>query len=653
MSNIIESNITTNDTILAEPLVGIQPTILSEPYYIDYDNYITRRNNRTFTENSMGERKYEATTISSQNELDLIEEHNNRVKSHLAQFALPKDSENNFIDIYGRSVTYSGVKGLKKVGVQLPLTQIHIDEIIKCSQDIVYFAEHYVQILTPLGYRPVLLRDFQLDLLLQLRDSNRNIVKLPRQAGKSVTTCIYYLHKLIFSPIPETIGFGANIMDLAQENLDRLKQMFIGMGEYPYMQIGVDTWNKTSIVLEGKKRVLTSAMGDRPFTGYTLSGIFVDEVAFIGNIEEIETSLIPTLSQARNGGDLIYISTPKGKNAFYEKWMASIEGRSELKHFGITWDTIPGRDEAYKEKMLKSGMTIQKFRQEYQTTFVGSSYTLVDGDMLEYINANHIKSEPIDKYHLDGVRQYDKPIKDHRYVLSLDGAKDGIDELSFHIIDVTSFPFRQVLSANLMIEYLRMPFYINLIAKDYNDATIIVENNEGAGQSIVDSLNFNYEYPYLYKDHGKSYFGFRTTSKTRNGILSSLKMFVEKEYIIIQDEKTYQQLLRFVDNGSGKYEAEKGYKDDLVMSLAIAFAPFQNMKNFNDYDTLITIMENNMKDNQEEMESLQDMLSTGFFSDDSLEFEGLDDDPIITSKMDEFLDSFVIDDDLSYLLDDK
>jgi hypothetical protein len=130
-------------------------------------------------------------------------------------------------------------------------------------------------------------------------------------------------------------------------------------------------------------------------------------------------------------------------------------------------------------------------------------------------------------------------------------------------------------------------------------------------------------------------------------------MFVEKEYIIIQDEKTYQQLLRFVDNGSGKYEAEKGYKDDLVMSLAIAFAPFQNMKNFNDYDTLITIMENNMKDNQEEMESLQDMLSTGFFSDDSLEFEGLDDDPIITSKMDEFLDSFVIDDDLSYLLDDK
>lgn len=644
----MSADITTNNQTETAEIIEI-----IEPYYITYDDYLVRRNNRTFTENAMGERKYEATTISAQNELDLIEEHYKRVKSHLQQFELPKDEENNFLDIYNRSITYSGVKGLKKCGSILPLTQAHIDEIIKCSQDIVYFAEHYVQILTPLGYRPVLLRDFQLDLLLQLHTHNRNLIKLPRQAGKSVTTCIYYLHKLIFSPTPETIGFAANIMDLAQENLDRLKQMFIGMGEYPYIQIGVDTWNKTSIVLEGKKRVLTSATSDSPFRGYTLTGVFIDEAAFIGNLEEIETSLLPALSQARNGGDLIYISTPKGKNVFYEKWMAAVNGKSELKHFGITWDTIPGRDEAFKEKMLKTGMSIQKFRQEYQTTFVGSSYTLVDGDLLEYINNNDIITDisKLPHYHLEGVRQYEKPIPNHRYVLSLDGAKDGIDELSFHVIDITSFPFKQVLSANLLIEYLRMPFYINLIAQDYNTATIIIENNEGAGQSIVDSLNFNYEYPYLYKDVGKSYFGFRTTSKTRNGILSSLKMFIEKQYLILQDEKTYQQLLRFVDSGSGKYEAEKGYKDDLVMSLAIAFAPFQNMKNFNNYDTLITIMENNMKDNQEEMEELQEMLSVGFFQDESLEF-GDDEDPVISAKYDEFLDSFIVDDDFSEFMNE-
>lgn len=616
----------------------------TDEYYIEYDDYIHRRNNRTFTENSMGERKYDAITISSSNELALIEEHYRRVTKHLQQFQLPKNSEGNHIDIYGRSIVFEGLKGLKKCGVQLPLTQIHIDEIIKCSQDIVYFAEHYVQILTPLGYRPVLLRDFQLDLLLQLKSHNRNLIKLPRQAGKSVTTCIYYLHKLIFSPVPETIGFAANVLSLAQENLDRLKEMFISLGDYPYIQIGVDTWNKTNITLEGKKRVLTSAMNDRPFMGYTLTGIFIDEAAFINNLEELETSLLPTLSQARNGGDLIYISTPKGKNAFYEKWMAAVQGRSELLHFGITWDTIPGRNEAFKEKMLKSGMTIQKFRQEYQTTFIGSSHTLVDGDMLEYINNNYIKPIPIDFYQLDGVRQYDKPLKNHRYVLSLDGAKDGIDELSFHVIDITSFPFKQVLAANLLIEYLRMPFYINLIASEYNMATIIVENNEGAGQSIVDSLNYNYEYPYLYKDVGKSYFGFRTTSKSRNGILSSLKMFIEKEYLILQDDKTYQQLLRFVDNGSGKFEAERGHKDDLIMALAIAFAPFQNMKNFSDYDKLITIMENNMKDNVDEQEQLQEMLSLGFFSEDIDDYE-YNDDPIINAKYDEFLDSFVIDDD--------
>ena len=639
---------TSSDTSSDTPSDTSSDTLEDDvPYHLEYDEYLEIRNNRSFTENSMGERKYDAITISAENELSLIEEHYKRVTAHLKQFELPKNDEGNFIDIYGRSIIFEGLKGLKKTGVQLPLTQLHIDEIIKCSQDIIYFAEHYVQILTPLGYRPVLLRDFQFDFLLQLQSYNRNLAKLPRQAGKSVTTCIYYLHKLIFSPVPETIGFAANVLSLAQENLDRLKEMFVGLGNHPYIQIGVDTWNKTNITLEGKKRILTSAMSDRPFMGYTLTGLFVDEFAFINNMEEIETSLLPTLSQARNGGDVIYISTPKGKNVFYEKWMLAISGNSEFKHFGITWDTIPGRNEEFKERMLRSGMTVQKFRQEYQTTFIGSSHTLVDGDMLEYINNNYIKPTPQEFYQLDGVRQYEKPLPNHRYVLSLDGAKDGIDELSFHVIDITTFPFKQVLSANLLIEYLRMPFYINLIGTDYNLATIIVENNEGAGQSIVDSLNYNYEYPYLYKDMGKSYFGFRTTSKTRNGILSSLKMFIEKEYLIIQDDKTYQQLLRFVDSGSGKFEAEKGHKDDLVMALAIAFAPFQNMKNFNDYDKLINIMENNMKDSVEEKEQLQEILSLGFFNDDPLDGE-YNDDPIINAKYDEFLDSFVIDDVFDY-----
>ena len=140
-----------------------------------------------------------------------------------------------------------------------------------------------------------------------------------------------------------------------------------------------------------------------------------------------------------------------------------------------------------------------------------------------------------------------------------------------------------------------MPEHLDELGRYYNNALIIIENNEGAGQSIADTLWSIYEYPNMYRDKKgqgqigfKKFTGFRTTSTSRKIILNLLKIFVDEGKLIINSRITLQQFYTFTKRKTGnKYEAEDGYFDDLVMSLAIMFAPFTMNRQFDDYKMFI------------------------------------------------------------------
>jgi hypothetical protein len=63
--------------------------------------------------------------------------------------------------------------------------------------------------------------------------------------------------------------------------------------------------------------------------------------------------------------------------------------------------------------------------------------------------------------------------------------------------------------------------------------------------------------------------GWTTSRKTRPVILENLKKLVVKDEIKINSIRTVNELDTFVWTKSGKQEADIGYNDDLVMSLAI------------------------------------------------------------------------------------
>jgi len=95
---------------------------------------------------------------------------------------------------------YLGNPLLKKANTTQGFTEDQVIEFAKCIDDPVYFAKHYINIVT-LDHGLQLFNPYPFqELMLDRFHNNRfNICKLPRQSGKSTIVVSYLLHYAIFN----------------------------------------------------------------------------------------------------------------------------------------------------------------------------------------------------------------------------------------------------------------------------------------------------------------------------------------------------------------------------------------------------------------------------------------------------------------------
>lgn len=324
-----------------------------------------------------------------------------------------------------------------------------------------------------------------------------------------------------------------------------------------------------------------------------------DEAAFIkpDAWEEFADSIFPSQSSLAWKKSII-ISTAKGLNHFHDivqrAAASTIKNKADPDNYDgtilveVDWKEVPrfGSDgsltkpEDFRKKIIeKFGRAY--FEQNYGNNFTGSAETMIDADLLEAM----IPATPQEVLNIGdsiaGLKIYEYPVKDGVYILGVDAAKDGEDEFAVQVLNITQFPFKQVAAARVQVNYLEMPEYLYQWGIEYNTALMIIENNEGAGQSIADTLMREYEYPNMHYDDKKLYPGFRTTVKTRPQILKLLQVLLNAEKILLQDKATIDDFLRF-EKINGKYQAAEGH-DDTIMALAMCMVPLINMDNFGDY----------------------------------------------------------------------
>ena len=543
---------------------------------------------------------------------------------------IEKDSEDYYLDAFGGRIAFNGNRQIKPFHTKINLSDIHIQEIKKCSEDIDYFKNNYVQFRTKSGIGFPDHREYQEKFIHSLNDENdQYLVVFPRQAGKSATTAVWLTWLFLFKE-QINIGICANRGSTATDFLSNVKNIFSLLPIW--FQQGIKVWNVKRIEGENGTRILTDATSGDSFRGSTMNVVVVDEAAYVAATkwESFVDSVLPSQSSLA-WKKTIFISTPNGLNHFYsmvkdskkrkvienvqESEIEEIKKKetvldvvknkygtfdvqidkpsNDMELITVDWRKVPRYDrkgnlidpETFKQQVIdRDGL--QFFLQAYACEFLGSSHTLISGDVLKEIES----VKPKDRIFVQGteefVKIYEEPLENHKYILSVDPAKDGRDYFALHMIDVTKFPFKQVASGRLQIDYLLMPNFLYDFANSYNTAFTIIENNEGAGQSIADTLKRDFEYENLYYDRSgnkfKTYPGFRTTPKSRAQLLETLKLLIENKKLEIYDSDTILELQRFI-LVKKKFQAEEGFHDDLVMSLAIGFCLFNDIQNFEDF----------------------------------------------------------------------
>jgi hypothetical protein len=479
--------------------------------------------------------------------------------------------------------------------------------------------------------------DFQKKIVKTIHENRFTICKLPRQSGKSTTTVSYLMHYAMFNP-NSNIAILANKSSTARDILSRLQLAYENLPKW--MQQGVVNWNKGNIELENKSTIVAAATSSSAIRGGSYNIIFLDEFAFVPtNIaESFFSSVYPTISSGQKT-KMVIVSTPYGMNQFYKLWVDAEKERNDYIPIEVHWSEVPGRDEAWKDQTIRN-TSPEQFQQEFECEFLGSVNTLISPAKIK--SASYM--DPIRSQ--GSVDQFEEPIKDHTYVVTVDVAR-GVDKdySAFVVFDVTQMPFKVVaLYKNNEVKPFVFPNIISEIAKRYNEAHILTEVND-IGQQIAEALQFEIEYPNvlmctqkgragqilgaMYSGRGSS-MGVRMTKQIKRVGCANLKTLIEGDKMIINSFKIIQEMSTFAKRGQS-WQAEDGSNDDLMMCLVI-FGWVSNQGYFKELTN-----QNARQQMYVEQQKLieEDMAPFGFVDD------GINSDPMTEETIDEYGDRWV------------
>lgn len=199
------------------------------------------------------------------------------------------------------------------------LTDAEVDEIIKCSNDLTYFAEKYIKINTVDGLSASTPNKNQNDVFDDFCDKSSKsviVVDADRQTRKTTTAAIILLHYSLFNSykISAIISPKATSSDFI---LDIVRQMYENLPDMLKSVAGATKIRKKSIEFDNGSMIQSFGSSVNNLMGRTISFIYIDEAAYIKNFEEIIYYCYPILCVSKHNKMLV-ASTRNGENYFSE-----------------------------------------------------------------------------------------------------------------------------------------------------------------------------------------------------------------------------------------------------------------------------------------------------------------------------------------------
>lgn len=434
---------------------------------------------------------------------------------------------------------------------KIEYTKEQIEEVARCSEDIIYFASKYFWAKAPDfegGESIIPLREYQKRTLkVYVNPGEKRILNLsPRQSGKTTTVSIYILHFILFND-NKHCAVIANRNASAKEVLERIKFAYQRLPLWLQQGLKFDGWNATSIKLANGSIVEVGPTTESSISGKSISLLYIDEVALIPDhlAEAFFDSVLPVVSSSKTA-KIIMTSTPKGVNIWHTFWTKAVNGESNYFPIRVHWYEVPQLTPERKEQEI-AARGIRYWKQEYECDFLGSSSTLIDAEYLMKM----IRRHPVDIRFRSFFSIYERPQKGFQYILGVDSAKGtGLDYSVIQVLKYKNkFDVQQVaVYRNNKISTNDFAQIISEVSRYYNDALIMVENN-GVGEGVMNTLFYSLECEQIVNldPKGLGVLSTRTTKLRANLLLRDM---VQNDRLKIVDPFTIEEL--------SKYQEEEG-----------------------------------------------------------------------------------------------
>lgn len=169
-----------------------------------------------------------------------------------------------------------------------------IAELIKCREDVEYFADNYIKFSKPNGVVLAKLNDFQRNVIRNYRDNKVFFMPAGRQEGKSTVAAIILLHQALFTEYRVSMVFArtksqsSDIIEIVTEMYERLPEFLTGSK--------MITRNKSKVEFDNGCAIISAGSDINYGRGRALSTIYIDESEWFDKLDDVLTSLYPCMA---------------------------------------------------------------------------------------------------------------------------------------------------------------------------------------------------------------------------------------------------------------------------------------------------------------------------------------------------------------------
>lgn len=394
------------------------------------------------------------------------------------------------------------------------------------------------------------------------------LLKYGRQTGKSYLMLFDAITRAINNPKTQT-RIVVPSYSLGTKHMMTIDSVFTEWKEVKEQIFkNIKYKEQTYILHNGSVIMFLSAEAEDNLRGDTCDFMYIDEAAFIKESTYTEI-LLPMLT--RTGGRLVMVSTPNGKNWFYDLYMQGQDPENKKIVISMEATYLDLKDEDDYESILtviealRKSMTTASFNREVMGEFVS--------DLSLFSNVRTCMKSDVwyeDYFKTTNVRVRGKIITPKKYIgIDIGVVQDYtvmtcIDENDV-VVDIERFNMsRDQISQS---EFKRM--IVNFIKK--HDDNLVAAYMEVNNNALL--------YEELLDDYGMTKLWDVTTTATNKPVMvnQAIKLFDNAKICLPENLQLEKELYAFqaVQNkvtNKWQYKGQEAINDDMVMSLVIAVA---------------------------------------------------------------------------------